>query len=68
MGDYLVVYFYPKDDTTGCTKEACSIRDNIALFKENGIKFFGLSFDSSKSHKIFAEKHNLPFNLLSDSD
>jgi len=68
IGEYIVVYFYPKDDTPGCTKEACSIRDNIALFEENGIKVFGISFDSPKSHKKFAEKHNLPFTLLSDSD
>jgi peroxiredoxin Q/BCP len=68
IGEYIVVYFYPKDDTPGCTKEACSIRDNIALFEESGIWVFGLSFDSPKSHKKFAEKHNLPFTLLSDSD
>ena len=68
FGRNIVVYFYPKDDTPGCTKEACSIRDNIALFEESGIRVFGLSFDSPKSHKKFADKHNLPFNLLSDSD
>ncbi len=68
FGKNIVVYFYPKDDTPGCTKEACSIRDNIALFEESGIWVFGLSFDSPKSHKKFAEKHNLPFTLLSDSD
>ena len=68
FGQKIVVYFYPKDDTPGCTKEACSIRDNIALFEENGIKVFGLSFDSPNSHKKFAEKYNLPFTLLSDSD
>ncbi len=68
FGHKIVVYFYPKDDTPGCTKEACSIRDNIALFEENGIRVFGLSFDSPTSHKKFAEKYNLPFTLLSDSD
>ena len=68
FGRNIVVYFYPKDDTPGCTKEACSIRDNIALFEENSIKVFGISFDSPKSHKNFAEKHNLPFTLLSDND
>ncbi len=66
FGQKIVVYFYPKDDTPGCTKEACSIRDNIALFEENEIKVFGISYDSPKSHKKFAEKYNLPFTLLSD--
>ena len=68
IGKNIVVYFYPKDDTPGCTKEACSIRDNFALFEENDITVFGISYDSPKSHKKFAEKYNLPFILLSDSD
>ena len=68
IGKNIVVYFYPKDDTPGCTKEACSIRDNFALFEENDITVFGISYDSPKSHKKFAEKYNLPFTLLSDSD
>ena len=63
IGEYIVVYFYPKDDTPGCTKEACSIRDNFNVFEENGITVFGISYDSPKSHKKFAEKHNLPFSL-----
>lgn len=68
LGENIVVYFYPKDDTPGCTKEACSIRDNFTLFEENNITVFGISYDSPKSHKKFAEKYNLPFTLLSDSD
>lgn len=67
FGKKIVVYFYPKDDTPGCTKEACSIRDNINTFEENGIIVFGISYDSPNSHKKFAEKYNLPFILLSDS-
>ena len=67
FGKKLVVYFYPKDDTPGCRKEACSIRDNISLFEENDIIVFGISYDSPSTHKKFAEKYNLPFTLLSDS-
>lgn len=67
-GHKVVVYFYPKDDTPGCTKEACSIRDDYSLFEKNGIKVFGVSYDDVKSHKKFAEKYDLPFTLLSDSD
>ena len=67
FGKKIVVYFYPKDDTPGCTKEACSIRDNFALFEENNIIVFGISYDSPSSHKKFSEKYNLPFILLSDS-
>lgn len=67
-GQQVVVYFYPKDDTPGCTKEACSIRDDYALFKKNGIKVFGISYDDMESHKEFAEKYDLPFTLLSDLD
>ena len=68
FGKKLVVYFYPKDDTPGCKKEACSIRDNYALFEQNEIIVFGLSYDSPASHKKFAEKYDLPFTLLSDAD
>ena len=67
-GQLVVVYFYPKDDTPGCTKEACSIRDDYTLFEKNGIKVFGVSYDDMKSHKKFAEKYDLPFTLLSDLD
>jgi len=68
FGKKLVVYFYPKDDTPGCKKEACSIRDNYSLFEENDIVVFGLSYDTPSSHKKFAEKYDLPFTLLSDTD
>ena len=68
QGQQVVVYFYPKDDTPGCTKEACSIRDDYALFEKNGIKVFGVSYDGMESHKKFAEKYDLPFALLSDLD
>ena len=68
FGKKIVVYFYPKDDTPGCTKEACSIHDDINIFEENNIVVFGISYDSPKSHKKFAEKYNLPFTLLCDSD
>lgn len=68
IGKKVVIYFYPKDDTPGCTKEACSIRDNYNLFEQNGISVFGISYDSPKSHKKFAEKYDLPFTLLSDND
>lgn len=63
---YVLVYFYPKDDTPGCTKEACSIRDNEEEFSSRNIKVFGISADSPESHKKFVEKYNLPFTLLSD--
>jgi thioredoxin-dependent peroxiredoxin len=62
----LVIYFYPKDDTPGCTAEACSFRDQFVDFKETGAEVIGISSDSVASHKKFAEKHNLPFRLLSD--
>ncbi len=67
LGENIVVYFYPKDDTPGCTKEACSIRDNFTIFEESNIVVFGISYDSPSSHKKFADKYNLPFILLSDS-
>ncbi|OHA70948.1 MAG: hypothetical protein A3H01_00900 [Candidatus Wildermuthbacteria bacterium RIFCSPLOWO2_12_FULL_40_9] len=67
-GRWVLVYFYPKDDTPGCTKEACQIRDNFEDFKKSKIKVFGISADSIQSHKKFAEKYNLPFSVLADSD
>lgn len=67
-GHFVVIYFYPKDDTPGCTKEACGIRDNMAAFQEKNVTVFGVSADSSESHKKFATKYNLPFTLLSDPD
>ena len=65
-GQKVVLYFYPKDDTPGCTKEACSFRDASAAYKEKGIEVVGVSKDSVKSHKKFAEKYHLQFTLLSD--
>jgi peroxiredoxin Q/BCP len=62
----LVIYFYPKDDTPGCTAEACSFRDQYADFEDVGAKLIGVSADSVASHKQFAEKHRLTFDLLSD--
>jgi len=66
--DNLVIYFYPKDDSPGCTKQACSFRDAFEDFKEAGAKVIGISSDDEQSHKKFAEKHNLPFTLLADSN
>lgn len=64
----LVIYFYPKDDTPGCTKEACSFRDQFEVFRDAGAEVIGISSDSVKSHKNFALKHRLQFQLLSDVD
>ncbi len=64
----VVVYFYPKDDTPGCTKEACSFRDSFAKFKDEGVQVVGISGDNVASHKKFAEKYHLPFTLLSDEN
>src|SRR3989338_8344656 len=65
-GKWGLVYFYPKDDTPGCTKEACAIRDDNTRFNKLKAKVLGISVDSVKSHKKFAEKYALPFTLLSD--
>lgn len=67
-GKYLLIYFYPKDDTPGCTKEACNFRDGIHQFTERGIEIVGISKDSVASHKKFADKYKLNFTLLSDSE
>ena len=73
LKDYLgkktvVLYFYPKDNTMVCTKEACSFRDSYKAFTDAGAEVIGVSSDSNKSHEDFAAKHQLPFKLLSDSD
>ena len=65
-GRKVVLYFYPKDDTPGCTKEACSFRDGYAKFRKRKIEVLGVSTDDEKSHKKFAEKFDLPFRLLAD--
>jgi thioredoxin-dependent peroxiredoxin len=63
----VVVYFYPKDDTPGCTAESCAFRDSYEVFKEMGAEVIGISSDSTDSHSRFANKYNLPFILLSDT-
>ena len=67
-GKWVILYFYPKDDTPGCTKEACSFRDGFAKYKRAGIEVIGVSVDSVKKHAKFVEKYSLPFTLLSDED
>jgi len=67
-GQKVVLYFYPKDDTPGCTKQACSFRDNYSTVEEKGIKVLGISLDDEASHQAFISKFNLPFTLLSDTD
>ncbi len=64
----VVLYFYPKDDTPGCTAESCAFRDSYEVFKEAGAEVIGVSGDSQQSHQQFARKYNLPFILLSDRD
>ena len=67
-GRWLVLYFYPKDDTPGCTKEACHFRDDIGVLGDLGASVLGVSLDDSRSHAEFAKKYQLPFPLLSDPD
>jgi thioredoxin-dependent peroxiredoxin len=66
LGCWSLIYFYPKDDTPGCTTEACNFRDGRDMLGQYGIRVIGISKDSVKSHKKFADKHNLDFTLLSD--
>ncbi len=72
LGDFkgkkLVLYFYPKDDTPGCTKEACSFRDGWSKFRKRGVAVLGVSTDDEKSHRKFIDKFSLPFPLLADTD
>lgn len=67
-GKKVALYFYPKDDTETCTKEACNIRDNFAVLKQKGIVILGASIDTEKSHKKFEKKYSLPFTLLVDTE
>lgn len=67
-GKHVVLYFYPRDDTPGCTKEACSFRDAFDAFRKRGIAVLAVSTDTAKSHAKFAEKYHLPFELLVDED
>jgi len=68
LGKWILLYFYPKDSTPGCTQEACAIRNSWSEFKKLNCVVFGVSADSEKSHKKFEEKHDLPFTLLVDED
>jgi peroxiredoxin Q/BCP len=65
---YTLVYFYPKADTPGCTKQACSLRDSYAALTDKGVKIFGVSADKVGSQKTFKDKYKLPFDLLADAD
>lgn len=67
-GRKVVLYFYPKDDTPGCTKQACGLRDRIGDIEKTGARVLGVSPDSVRSHQKFREKYNLPFTLLADED
>ena len=67
-GRKVILYFYPKDNTSGCTKQACSFGDLFPHFREKGVEILGVSKDSVASHKKFQEKFNLPFTLLSDTE
>ena len=68
LGKWVLLYFYPKDDTTGCTAEACAIRDSYMDFKKSKLVVLGVSIDSVKSHDKFVKKYDLPFTLLADEN
>lgn len=68
QGKWVALYFYPKDQTPGCTTQACEFRDNIFAFRDAGAVILGVSVDDVESHKKFSEKHGLPFPILADSD
>jgi peroxiredoxin Q/BCP len=67
-GRWVALYFYPKDDTPGCTKEACNLRENFDELQKHGIEILGISLDTSESHKKFEQKYQLPFRLIADKD
>jgi len=67
-GKKLVLFFYPKDNTPGCTQEVCNLRDNYASFQKNGYELLGVSVDSQRKHQNFIKKHDLPFPLLADTE
>ena len=67
-GSWVILYFYPKDDTPGCTKQACAFRDEYQVIAEHNTQVLGVSVDDEKSHAAFADKYNLPFPLLADKD
>ena len=68
QGKPIVLYFYPKDDTPGCTTEACNFRDDYSAYNEAGVEIIGISPDSQKSHQKFKQKYNIPFSLLADTE
>ena len=68
VGKKVVLYFYPKDNTSGCTAQACNLRDNYQELRQAGYEVIGVSADSQKSHQGVIAKHNLPFNLIADTD
>ena len=68
QGKKVVLYFYPKDNTSGCTAEACSLRDHYTELKAKGMEVIGVSIDSAASHQKFIDKHELPFTLIADTD
>ncbi len=68
LGKTVVLYFYPKDDTPGCTKEACSFRDNFSVYRQKDIPILGVSPNSVESHAKFKDKYSLPFTILADED
>ena len=68
IGKKVVLYFYPRDNTPGCTPQACNLKDNYNTLKKNGYTILGISKDSPKSHQKFINKFNLPFNLIADED
>jgi thioredoxin-dependent peroxiredoxin len=68
QGKKVILYFYPKDNTSGCTKEACAFRDHFDRFRQLNVEIVGVSIDSEKSHKSFVQKYDLPFTLLADAD
>ena len=67
-GEKVVIYFYPKDNTPGCTMQACNIRDNYSAIQDKGIRIFGVSADTEKKHQNFIAKYDLPFPLLADTE
>ena len=67
-GKKVILYFYPKDNTPGCTKEACGFRDHFSEFRRLGVEILGVSVDAEKSHRSFVQKYELPFTLLADTD
>ncbi|GAB2694624.1 thioredoxin-dependent thiol peroxidase [Mucilaginibacter koreensis] len=68
LGKFVILYFYPKDDTPGCTAQACNLRDNYEALTAQGYEVIGVSTDSEKSHKKFESKYQLPFTLIADTD